>query len=102
MKILSLIFAVLAIACVAAEGWLGPLYTMYDWCECHRSRAWLEFDDCSNLRGVEFFLRIEQVGDARHQHQFCDPKYEGQYPVFMYGGAAFGMASVASAIRGRK
>jgi hypothetical protein len=96
MKYLPVIFAVLAVSFILAEGWCGPVYTMSDWCQCHRSRAWLEFDESLNLRGMKLFLRVEEPGDPQHQHQFCDPQYGGQYPVLAYIGVGFGLLSAAT------
>ena len=96
MKMLTVIFAVLAVAFFMAHGWLGPIYTEYDSCVCGRSRAWLEFDESSSLRDVRLFQRIEKPGDSHHQHDFCDAKYEGQYPVLLYIGVGFGLLSAAT------
>jgi len=96
MRYLPVILAVLAVSFIVAEGWCGPIYTEYDWCVCGQSRAWLEFDESSSLRGVRLFQRLEKPGDPHHQHQFCDPKYEGQYPVLVYIGVGFGLLSVAT------
>lgn len=102
MKMLPIIFAVLAAASIVAHGWFGPVFTEYDSCKCHRSRAWLAFDDCAGLRRTQFFLRIEEPGDLQHQHQFCDPKYERQIPIFIYAGAVLGILSTAFWIYQRK
>jgi hypothetical protein len=101
MKTLPIILAVFAVTCIVAQGWFGSIFTEYDWCVCHRSRAWLAFED-SSLRQTRLFLRIEQPGDLQHQHQFCDAKWERQYPIFIYAGVAFGILSAVSWIYLRK
>ena len=102
MKRFSLILALLAIALFVASGWTGPLYKMYDWCQCGQSRTWLEFDDCPSLRNVKFFLRIEKPGNLQHHHEFCDAKYEGQYSILAYTGFGFGLLSVGGWLYPRK
>jgi hypothetical protein len=89
MKMLSIILAVFAVTLLVAHGWVRPIYTMYDECECGRSRAWLEFNEDLCLRSVPIFLRIEKIGDSQHRHQFDDPQYGGQYSVLVYGGIGF-------------
>ena len=39
MKTLPIIPGVLAVIFVLAHDQFGPIYSMYDECECHRSRA---------------------------------------------------------------
>ena len=102
MRMLPFILALFAVISIMAHGWLGPIYTMYDWCDCHRSRTWLEFNECASLRRTQFFLRIEQPGDLQHEHRFCDPQYERQIPIFVYAGVGFGVLSAASWIYQRK
>jgi hypothetical protein len=75
---------------------------MYDGCVCHRSRAWLEFNESSSLKSIKLFLRIEEPGDPQHQHQFYDAKYDGQYPVLVYIGVGFGLLSAAAWFYRRK
>jgi hypothetical protein len=96
MKMFAFIFAVFAVIFFVAHRGVGPNYTEYDGCVCGQSRSWLEFDESSSLRGVKLFLRIETTGDPHHQHQFCDPTYEGQYPVLAYIGVGFGLLSAAT------
>ena len=96
MKMLVIIFAVLGVTFFVAHGWVGSIYREYDWCVCDQSRSWLEFDESSSLRGVRLFQRIEKPGDPHHQHQFCDPTYEEQYPVLVYIGVGFGLLSAVT------
>jgi len=95
MKMLSIIFAVLAVISFLAHGFVGPIFTEYDWCVCGQSRAWLEFDDSliPSLRDIRLFPRIEKPGDPHHQHLFCDAIWERQYPVLVYIGVGFGLLS---------
>jgi hypothetical protein len=99
---LSIILALLAVVFITAELYFGPVYTMYDECPCGQTRAWLEFNECSDLRGVQFFLRIENPGDLHHQHVFSDSVYEGQYSIMGYLGLGFAMLSTASWFYTRK
>jgi hypothetical protein len=96
---LSIILGWLAVGFIIAQSFVGPIYTMYDGCVCHRSRAWLQFEESSSLR---LFLRIETPGDPKHQHQFYDAKYDGQYPVLIYIGVGFGLLSAATWLYRRK
>jgi hypothetical protein len=96
---LSIILAWLAVGFIIAHGFVGPIYTMYDGCVCGQSRAWLEFEESSSLR---LFLRIERPGDPKHQHQYYDAKYDGQYPVLIYIGVGFGLSSAAAWFYRRK
>ena len=101
MKMFSIFSAWLAVGFIVLHGCVGPIFTEYDWCVCHRSRAWLAFED-SDFRHTQFFLRIEEPGDLQHQHQFCDAKWERRIPIFVYVGVAFGILSAASWIYQRK
>ena len=96
MKILPIILAGLAVAFIVAEDGVGPVYTMYDGCTCGQSRAWLEFEESPNLSGKQLFLRIEKPGEPKHQHQFWDEQYDGQYHVFLYIGVVCGILSAAT------
>jgi hypothetical protein len=98
MRFLPVILAVLAVIFILADGYIGPIYTMSNWCECHRSYVWLEFNESESLRGVALFLRVEEPGDPQHHHQFTDAKYDGQYPVLFYIGVGFGISSVVAGL----
>jgi hypothetical protein len=96
---LPVFLAVVAVTFILSEGWVGPIYTMSDGCVCHRSRAWLQFEESSSLR---LFLRIKKPGDPKHQHQYYDAKYGGQYPVLVYIAVGFGLLSAATWLYRRK
>jgi hypothetical protein len=96
MKMLSIILAWLAAGFIVVQGWSGPLYTMYDSCPCGECRAWLEFEESPALRDMKLFLTIEKQGDPKHQHQFCDPRYDDQYLVLGYVGVGLGLLSAAT------
>ena len=102
MKYLPVFLAVFAVSFILAEGWYGPIYTMYDGCACGQRRAWFEFEESPSLRGMQLFLRIEEPGDPKHQHQYYDAKYDGQYPVLVYIGVGFGLLSAATWLYRRK
>ena len=91
MKILTIISGVLAVAFFAGQLWFGQAYTMYNLCRCGCSRTWLQFADCpsSSVAARKFFLRNERTGDLSHQHEFCDPDYEGEYPILVYPSLGF-------------
>jgi hypothetical protein len=102
VKMLPIILAVLAVSFIVPEERFGPIYTMYDGCTCGQRRAWLEFEESPSLRRKQLFLRIEEPGDPKHQHQFWDAQYGGQYHVFLYIGFGCGILSAASWIYQRK
>jgi hypothetical protein len=99
---LPIILAVLAVAFIVAEDRYGPIYTMSDVCICGQSRSWLEFEESPSLSGKQLFLRIDEPGDPKHQHEFSDAQYGGQYHVFLYVGVVCGILSAASWIYKRK
>lgn len=90
---LPIILVTFAVAFIVAEDQFGPIYTMYDGCTCGQRRSWLGFDGSPVLRHKQLFLRIDEPGNPRHQHQFWDARYDGRYRVFLYAGVTFGILS---------
>jgi hypothetical protein len=100
MKWLAIIFAVIALTLFASYLWLGPVYTMYDGCECGRRRDWKEFQECAQLHGKKFMSHITTPGVPGHEHRYWDAQYS-QSAIVAFVACGFGMAAVVVELRRR-
>ncbi len=99
-KWLSITLAVVALSLFGAYAWLGPVFTMYDSCECGRRQEWKGFEECAQLRGRRFMFHVTSPGIPGHEHRYWDAKYS-QSSILGVVACSVGLASLAVELRRR-